>query len=94
MGANSLLPYLGKPYLSLKTMAQPTTSSAPALNPDRLAAGYQPKIHLVGISPHISRRVLVRGDTTLAELHHIFQVAMGWENGHLHRFHLWVLLNK
>ncbi|WP_092743979.1 IS1096 element passenger TnpR family protein [Hymenobacter psychrophilus] len=42
------------------------------------------KIHLLGISPQISRRVLVRGDTTLAELHHIFQVAMGWENWHLH----------
>ena len=56
---------------------------------DRLAAVYQLKIHLVGISPHICRRVLVRGDTTLAELHHVFQVAMGWENWHLHRFKLW-----
>lgn len=33
--------------------------------------------------------MLVRGDTTLAELHHIFQVVMGWENWHLHSFHLW-----
>ena len=56
---------------------------------DRLAAVYQLKIHLVGISPHIVRRVLVRGDTTLAELHHVFQVAMGWENWHLHSFKLW-----
>ena len=59
---------------------------APAVGDDRLAAVYQLKIHLVGISPHIYRRVLVRGDTTLAELHH---VAMGWENWHLHRFKLW-----
>jgi len=65
------------------------TQPPPASTPDRLAAVYQLKIHLVGISPHISRRVLVRGDTSLAELHHIFQVAMGWENGHLHSFKLW-----
>ena len=54
--------------------------STPASTPDRLAVGYQLKIHLPGISPQISRRVLVRGDTTLAELHHLFQVVMGWEN--------------
>jgi len=47
--------------------------------------GYQLKIHLLGIS----RRVLVRSNTSLAELHHIFQVVMGWENWHLHSFHLW-----
>jgi hypothetical protein len=51
--------------------------------------GYQLKIHQLGISPQISRRVLMRGDTTLAELHYIFQVVMGWENWHLHSFHLW-----
>ncbi len=48
-----------------------------AISDDRLAAVYQLKIHLLGISPQICRRVLVRGDTTLAELHHVFQVAMG-----------------
>ncbi|WP_156176504.1 plasmid pRiA4b ORF-3 family protein, partial [Hymenobacter terrenus] len=68
----------------------PQPASTPILSaPDRLALGYQLKIHLLGISPQISRRVLVRGDTTLAELHHIVQVAMGWENWHLHRFKLW-----
>ena len=50
---------------------------------------YQLKIHLLGISPQIYRRVLVQADTTLAQLHHIFQVVMGWENGHLHSFHIW-----
>ena len=44
--------------------------------PDCFAVGYQLKIHLLGISPQISRRVLIRGDTTLAELHHIFQVGL------------------
>ena len=53
-------------------MTQPTVAS----NPERLAVGYHFKIHLAGIS----RRVLVRGGTTLAKLHHVFQVVMGWEN--------------
>ena len=42
-------------------MTQPPATSTP----DRLSVGYQLKIHLLGISPQISRRVLVRGDTTL-----------------------------
>ena len=62
-------------------MPTPVASTA---GDDLLAAVYQFKIHLLGISPHIYRRVLVRGDTTLAELHHVFQVTMGWENWHLH----------
>ncbi|GAA4419130.1 plasmid pRiA4b ORF-3 family protein [Nibrella viscosa] len=54
---------------------------------DELA--YQLKIHLLGVSPQIYRRLMVRADTTLAQLHHIFQVVMGWENWHLHSFHIW-----
>ena len=54
-------------------MPQPATALVLS-GTDRLAVGYQLKIHLLGISPQICRRVLVRGDTTLAELHHIFQV--------------------
>ena len=41
-------------------MTQPPATSTP----DRLAVGYQLQIHLLGISPQISRRVLVQGDTT------------------------------
>lgn len=55
---------------------------------DRLAAVYQLKIHLLCISPQISRRVLARGDTTRAEFHQVFQIVIGWENWHLHRFKL------
>jgi len=58
-----------------------SVASPSAFGDDRLAAVYQLQIHLVGISPQICRRVLVRGDTSLAELHHVFQVAMGWEKG-------------
>jgi hypothetical protein len=60
--------YLGKPYLSVQTMTAPPTT----LTPNYLAVGYQLKLHLLSISPQISRRVLMRGDTTLAKLHHVF----------------------
>src|SRR5215813_6387322 len=47
---------------------------------------YQLRITLRGISPLIWRRLLVRAETSLAELHHILQLVMGWTNSHLHRF--------
>jgi hypothetical protein len=47
---------------------------------------YQIKITLVGIDPPIWRRVLLPNDTTLEELHWIIQIAMGWEDDHLHQF--------
>src|SRR5215831_15158807 len=47
---------------------------------------YQLRITLRGISPLIWRRLLVRAETSLAELHHILQLALGWTNSHVHRF--------
>jgi hypothetical protein len=47
---------------------------------------YQLKVTLRGIKPPIWRRLQVRGDTTLDQLHEIFQVAMGWTDSHLHQF--------
>ncbi|NTV64733.1 MAG: plasmid pRiA4b ORF-3 family protein, partial [Oscillochloris sp.] len=47
---------------------------------------YQLKVSLRGISPMIWRRLLVSSTTTIAHLHGILQVAMGWEDVHLHRF--------
>ena len=52
-------------------------------NPDSV---YQIKITLARSQPPIWRRIQVQGDTTLAELHSILQVVMGWSNSHLHRF--------
>ena len=43
---------------------------------------------LRGISPLIWRRLLVRGDTSVARLHKILQVAFGWQDMHLHRFEI------
>lgn len=47
---------------------------------------YQIKVTLQNSKPPIWRRLLVPGDTTLADLHDIIQVAMGWEDYHLHQF--------
>lgn len=37
---------------------------------------YQLKVVLVGISPMIWRRLLVRSDNTIADLHYILQIAL------------------
>lgn len=47
---------------------------------------YQMKITLRHSKPPIWRRVLVRADATLGDLHDVIQLAMGWHNCHLHSF--------
>ena len=47
---------------------------------------YQLKIVLLGISPMIWRRIKVSSDSTIADLHYIIQIAMGWKEEHLHQF--------
>ncbi len=47
---------------------------------------YQIKVTLHGPRPPIWRRIQVRGDTTLAELHRILQCTLGWTDTHLHQF--------
>jgi hypothetical protein len=49
-------------------------------------AEHQLKVTLVGYTPTIWRRLQVGSATTLAELHEVLQIAMGWENLHLHAF--------
>jgi hypothetical protein len=49
---------------------------------------YQLKVVLQGISPMIWRRLLIRGDSTIADLHYIVQIAMGWSDDHLHQFRI------
>jgi len=41
-----------------------------------------------GISPVIWRRLLVRSDSTIADLHYALQIAFDWSDLHLHRFHI------
>ncbi len=47
---------------------------------------YQLRIWIRGISPAIWRRLLVRSDSTIADLHQTLQIAFGWEDWHLHEF--------
>jgi Plasmid pRiA4b ORF-3-like protein len=50
---------------------------------------YQLRIVLRGISPLIWRRVLVRSETTLAQLHGLLQILFAWSDEHLHSFHIY-----
>lgn len=47
---------------------------------------YQLKVTLLGTNPPIWRRLLVPADITLAQLHNVLQIAMGWDDGHMHEF--------
>ena len=47
---------------------------------------YQFKVTLRNIHPPIWRRIQVWEDTTLAQLHRILQIVVGWEDCHLHQF--------
>ena len=59
------------------------------MKPQRTHPGiYQLRIVLRDISPLIWRRLLVRSDTTLAQLHRMIQTSFEWSNEHLYRFHI------
>lgn len=47
---------------------------------------YQLKVTLDHVRPPIWRRVLVPSAITLAGLHDVLQIAMGWTDSHLHQF--------
>ena len=50
------------------------------------AAAYQLKVSLLYSAPLIWRRVQVPGNLTLAKLHDVIQLCMGWTDTHLHQF--------
>lgn len=50
---------------------------------------YQLKIHLMNVSPMVWRRIVIKDDTSIAKLHGILQIVMGWENIHLHHFRIY-----
>lgn len=47
---------------------------------------YQFKITLLEIKPLIWRKIVVKPDVNLYDLHKIIQTTMGWYNSHLHQF--------
>ena len=49
---------------------------------------YQLRAVLRGISPLVWRRLLVRADSSVADLHEVLQLAFGWEDVHLNRFEI------
>ena len=59
-------------------MPEPPASSKPSV--------YQLRVVVRGLSPLIWRRLLVRSDSTIADLHVTFQRALGWTDEHLNRF--------
>jgi Plasmid pRiA4b ORF-3-like protein len=53
---------------------------------DQAVQVYQLRIWIRHISPQIWRRLLVRSDSTIAQLHDTLQIAFGWSDEHLHQF--------
>ncbi|MBD1559938.1 plasmid pRiA4b ORF-3 family protein [Vibrio sp. S9_S30] len=50
---------------------------------------YSIKVALCGVSPMIWRRLRIAGNTSLASLHYIIQITQGWDDEHLHQFHIY-----
>ncbi len=65
-----------------------TEALAPLPTPSRTPSAkiYQMRVALAHADPPIWRRILVPGDYSLAALHLVIQMAMGWLNYHLHEF--------
>lgn len=47
---------------------------------------FELSVVLQNVRPPVRRRVQVPGEITLAELHQVLQLAMGWTDSHLHEF--------
>lgn len=56
------------------------------MDADDTTLAYELRVQLRDIEPPVWRELRVSGDTTLAKLHAVLQVALGWENCHLYMF--------
>jgi hypothetical protein len=61
----------------------PTTKTV-----DKSQEIYQIKVTLLGTDPPIWRRLLVPAELTLEQLHDVLQLAMDWEDCHMHDFRI------
>lgn len=52
----------------------------------RPVRAYELKVTLLVIRPPVWRRIKVRSDITLEDLHGALQVVMGWTDSHMHAF--------
>lgn len=66
----------------IKTKAE----TKPTPKPSEKVKVYQLKVTLRQITPLIWRRILVKSDTSIAQMHSFVQAVMGWEDLHLHQF--------
>ena len=66
--------------------ARKTTKRKKAERPQTTGDVREIEVLLKGTDPRIWRRFAVRADITLAKLHDVVQVVMGWTNSHLHLF--------
>ncbi|MBI3775903.1 MAG: plasmid pRiA4b ORF-3 family protein [Gammaproteobacteria bacterium] len=57
-----------------------------ASNGGRAMSIYQIKVTLQNLDLPVWRRIQVKSDTRLDQLHDVLQIVMGWENDHLHGF--------
>jgi hypothetical protein len=64
------------------------TKKKPAAKRCTPDAAYQLKVILSHCKPPIWRRILVPSRLTLAELHEVIQLCMGWTDTHLHQFEI------
>ena len=58
------------------------------MNNDK-ATAYVFHVLLLEVSPAIWRRLLVRSDSTVSDLHYAIQIALEWSDSHLHAFRIY-----
>ncbi|MDO5511289.1 plasmid pRiA4b ORF-3 family protein [Corynebacterium sp.] len=54
--------------------------------PPATPVGFRVRVDLEETHPPVWRRLLIPGQMRLHEVHLLLQIAMGWENSHLHKF--------
>ena len=58
------------------------------MDEERGPAAYRIHVWIRHINPMISRRLIARSESTLADLHYFIQMAFAWTDYHLHRFRI------
>jgi len=57
-------------------------------NTKETVAGYQLRFWIIGVQPIVWRRLLLRPENTLADLHHAIQITCNWSDDFLHQFNI------